>query len=117
MSIPGGGKACPQCYVGLCRKHLVCAFWGVCVCGWTLVWVGGCMCTRVGSWDDWHPARITYHMRASHPSQITYDTHPTHVPSHPQLQDHGARERALLESKAELQKRLYESMIKPKVRS
>lgn len=29
------------------------------------------------------------------------------------MQDHGARERALMESKAELQKRLYESMIKP----
>jgi hypothetical protein len=34
-----------------------------------------------------------------------------------QLQDHGARERALMESKAELQKRLFESMIKPKVKN
>ena len=115
MSIPGGGKACPQCYVGLCRKHLVRAFWGVCVCGWTLVWVGGWVHVYARGVVG-RLAPCSHRTRASHTSQITYDTHPTHVPSHPQLQDHGARERALLESKAELQKRLYESMIKPKVR-
>lgn len=32
------------------------------------------------------------------------------------MQDHGMRERALMESKAELQKRLFESMIKPQAR-
>lgn len=63
MSIPGGGKACPQCYVGLCKRHLVREMVMV------MVYVMGCdgACVYIGRCTHTH----AYTYRAQGTTQMT----------------------------------------------